>query len=84
LTKQCHWALDSGVLRLAFDPSVNQYVVEVPYRVKVAATKANFDLEYFTSLSGPIPKERLPKNSAAWPSVEYLAKFNSVLFSDIL
>jgi hypothetical protein len=76
LNKQCHWAFDQGILRLAFDRKSNTYTVSVPGTVKQAASKASFDLEYFESLAGPIPEARLPRDNALWPSPAYIAELN--------
>jgi hypothetical protein len=76
LNKQCHWAFDQGVLRLAFDEVSSTYVVSLPESVKQAASRAAFDLAYFDSLAGPIPKTRLPLNDALWPSPVYIAELN--------
>jgi hypothetical protein len=76
LNKQCHWAFDQGILRLAFDPRSNTYVVSLPRDVRRVASSASFDLEYFESMTGPIPKRRLPKDNALWPSPVYIAELN--------
>lgn len=75
LNKQCHWAFDQGI-RLAFDNTSNDYIINLPKSIKRAASKASFDLAYFESMTGPIPKTRLPKDSALWPSPIYLAELN--------
>lgn len=82
LSKLCHWALDAGVVKFFYDNDINQYVIDVPSRVKAAASKTDFDMKYFDSLVGRIPEERLPKNKQAWPSAAYLDQLNSVMFSD--
>jgi hypothetical protein len=76
LNKQCHWAFDQGILRLAFDGTSNTYIVSLPQNVRRAAAGASFDLEYFDSMTGPIPNARLPKNTAFWPSPTYVAELN--------
>ena len=76
LNKQCHWAFDEGVLRITFDATSNLYVVEVPRKVRSAARKKSFDLNYFESLEGPIPTSRLPKNHNLWPSPKYIEELN--------
>lgn len=82
LNKSCHWALDAGVLKFFYDPAITQYVIEVPGRVKAAASKTDFDMGYFESLAGPVPQCRLPKNSDGWPSPAYLAELNAVIYPD--
>jgi hypothetical protein len=79
LNKQCHWAFDQGILRLAYDKAENTYVVSVPQIVKQAALKASFDLDYFEALAGPIPMSRLPKNNALWPSPKYVEELNQYM-----
>ncbi len=76
LNKQCHWAFDQGILRLAFDSTSNTYVVSLPQNVWGAASRASFDLVYFESMTGPIPNARLPKDTALWPSPVYIAELN--------
>lgn len=73
LSKHCHWAFDQGFLRLAFDKRVNAYVIFLSAPFHGAAVRAGFDLAHFSGLLGPIPKARLPKNPAEWPSPKYLA-----------
>jgi hypothetical protein len=76
LNKQCHWAFDQGILRLAFDRASNIYVASLPQSVRQAAARASFDLAYFESMAGPIPPAQLPKDSALWPSPAYIAELN--------
>jgi hypothetical protein len=76
LNKQCHWAFDQGILRLAFDEPSNTYLVSVPDAVRHAARSAAFDLDYFESMTGPIPASRLPKDQALWPSPKYVAELD--------
>ncbi|MDD5704957.1 MAG: HNH endonuclease [Kiritimatiellae bacterium] len=79
LSKQCHWAFDEGVFRLSFDDKVNAYVVAIPNPVHHAAHKAKFDMAAFDAITGPIPENRLPKNSALWPSKVFLTELNQFL-----
>lgn len=79
LTKQCHWAFDQGILRLAYDGPSNTYVVTIPENVRSAASRASFDIAYFQSLAGSIPKSRLPKNIGLWPSPAYISELNQYL-----
>ncbi len=81
LTKQCHWAFDSGVLRFSFDDSTNQYVISIPDAVVSEAKKHNFSLDAFQKLAGPIPIERLPANAGNWPNPLYLDDFNQIMFT---
>jgi hypothetical protein len=62
---------------------VNQYVLQIPDKMKSAASTARFDLAYFESLAGPIPVDRLPSNKAAWPSPQYLDELNKFMFADV-
>ena len=79
LNKQCHWAFDQGILRLAFDGANNKYTVSLPQSVRRVASRASFDLAYFESMTGPIPNTRLPRNNALWPSPAYLAELNNYM-----
>jgi len=76
LNKECHWAFDQGILRLAFDDTSNAYVLSVPDSVRGAAARAGFDIEYFQSMAGAIPRARLPGNTALWPAPAYLDELN--------
>jgi hypothetical protein len=79
LNKQCHWAFDEGLFRLAFQETVNAYVVTIPDPVRLAAQSANFDIGSFDAIVGVIPLSRLPENRALWPSRQYLAELNRFL-----
>lgn len=79
LNKQCHWAFDEGLLRLAFDETENSYVVSIPDPVRLAAQTARFDIEPFAAIAGLVPRGRLPANEAHWPSKLYLAELNRFL-----
>ncbi|MGO9246915.1 MAG: HNH endonuclease [Verrucomicrobiia bacterium] len=76
LSKQCHWAFDTGLFRLNFDDNANVYVVSIPDPVRLAAEATRFDLASFHASTGPIPRNRLPANEALWPSRLYLAELN--------
>lgn len=80
LSKQCHWAFDQGILRLAFDEPSRTYLLDIPDKIKRAAQKSKFDLAYFETLSGPISESRLPKNRAHWPSPTYIEALNRFVF----
>lgn len=79
LNKQCHWAFDEGLLRLSFDDAENAYIVSIPNPVRLAAQAAQFDIESFDEITGPVPESRLPANEAVWPSKQYLAEVNRFL-----
>lgn len=81
LNKQCHWAFDQGLLRLEFDGSCNSYILRVPNDVHEAAVSASFDIAYFESLSGPIPRGRLPQNTSQWPAPKYIEELNRYMDS---
>jgi predicted restriction endonuclease len=76
LSKQCHWAFDTGLFRLNFDDAENVYVVSIPDPVRLAAKAAHFDLGSFQANTGAVPRNRLPANEALWPSHQYLAELN--------
>lgn len=82
LNKQCHWALDAGLFRLNFDALENLYVLNIPDSVKTATCAANFDLAYFSQLSGIVPRNHLPQDEKFWPSPIYLKKLNEFLDND--
>jgi hypothetical protein len=79
LSKQNHWAFDAGLFRLSFDKTENVYVISIPEPVRAATQKADFNLEPFHALVGPIPRENLPKNEGLWPSPKYLDELNRFL-----
>ncbi len=79
LSKQNHWAFDAGLFRLSFDKAENVYVISIPEPVRVATEKANFNLEPFHALVGPIPRKNLPANESLWPSPKYLDELNRFL-----
>ncbi|MBT8421067.1 MAG: HNH endonuclease [Gammaproteobacteria bacterium] len=82
INKQCHWALDSGVIRLSYDSPARQYMIDIPEPVKTEATKCGFDLKEYEAIEGPIPKNRLPDSQKLWPSPEYLQTFNKIMFEE--
>jgi hypothetical protein len=79
LNKQCHWAFDEGLFRLSYDDEENAYVVTIPDPVRVAMHAAQFDIESFEAVVGPVPRGRLPANEALWPSRLYLGELNRFL-----
>ena len=79
LSKQCHWAFDSGVFRLSFDEPEKRYILSIPKHVPPAAKESGFDLEPFQAIVGPIPRNRLPANEALWPSPDYIGELNKFL-----
>lgn len=79
LSKECHWAFDAGVLRLAFDDATKDYVVSIPPAIRPAALKANFDLASFAAMTGAVPRGRLPSKQAHWPSPTYIGALNRFL-----
>lgn len=79
LNKQCHWAFDEGLFRLAFDEKENSYVVTIPNPVRLAAQTAKFDIDSFEKIVGRVPQNRLPTNEAHWPSKKYLTELNRFL-----
>ena len=81
LSKQCHWAFDSGLLKLLFDSSTSQYVINIPPRVVLEARKCDFSLDPYLAIEGAIPRDRLPENVNFWPNPKYLDSFNKTMFS---
>jgi hypothetical protein len=79
LSKECHWAFDSGLFRLSFDDAENVYVVSIPAAIRPAALKAKFDLGSFEAIAGAISRNNLPANEAFWPSSAYLGELNRFL-----
>jgi hypothetical protein len=78
LNKQCHWAFDEGLLMMEYDDSVNAYVVSIPKACMSAAKATGFDINCFAGYTGIVHKNRLPENSALWPSVSYLNEWNKI------
>src|SRR5262249_2533636 len=81
LSKICHWAFDSGVLRLDYAERNNQYIISVPQSLRTIALQERLDLQYFLNLTGPIPRERLPQNPQHWPSPQLLKQLNERMFT---
>lgn len=79
LSKLCHWAFDEGILRLKYDELTKDYVVFMPNDFKSAARRAAFDIASFAAFEGPVPKARLPRDSAYWPAKTYLDELNQFL-----
>jgi hypothetical protein len=79
LSKQSHWAFDTGLFRLNYDEGERSYVVSIPDSVRLAAAASQFDLGSFDEMSGVIPRNRLPANEALWPSRHYITKLNRFL-----
>ena len=80
LNKLCHWAFDTGVLQLTFDPEHETYAVEIPDRVRAEALLQNFDLSYFETIEGVIDHSRLPLDRSNWPNPEHITRLNRLLF----
>ncbi|MBX7164682.1 MAG: HNH endonuclease signature motif containing protein [Saprospiraceae bacterium] len=76
LNKLCHWAFDSGILRMNFDSKSNQYTVNVPDNFIDLHRENKIDLSYFIKIQGAIPRDNLPFNQDLWPSPEFINKFN--------
>lgn len=74
LDKLCHWAFDSGILRLDFDASTNDYLLSVPTAIK--RQPSLMDLTPFLALEGPIPRTRLPHDHSKWPDPTFINQFN--------
>ncbi len=81
LSKQGHWAFDSGVIKFFFDHSVNQYVISIPEKVRLEARKTDFSLDAFEAITGSIPRERLPSDTQYWPNPSNLDEFNEIMFA---
>lgn len=81
LNKLCHWAFDSGVIRLDFDDSSQSYQVSIPNHVREEAASAGMTLAYFEAIEGPIPMSRLPASRDNWPSPKYLARLNAEMLA---
>lgn len=80
LSKQSHWAFDSGVIKFSFDRSVNQYVISIPDVVSIEARQMDFSLDAYSRMVGPIPRERLPANTNLWPDPDYIDAYNESMF----
>jgi hypothetical protein len=80
LNKLCHWAFDAGVIRIDFDSSIDGYRVSIPERVRDEAPNRGMSLDYFASLEGSIPTERLPADPSQRPSANYLERLNAELY----
>jgi len=79
LNKLCHWAFDAGVVKLFYDDKSNAYVLDIPQKVRKAAKKTAFDLDYFEAFTGQIPLDHLPRNKNFWPAPKYLDELNKFM-----
>lgn len=77
LNKLCHWAFDAGVIRIDFDAPADKYRVSIPDRVRDEGPGLGMSLDYFASLEGSIPADRLPANPTQRPSPKYLERLNA-------
>lgn len=74
LSKLCHWAFDSGILRL--ESIGGTYAVRVTESAEDAHAKGLIDLGSFRSLQGRVSSSLLPKSRSNWPSAEFLKLYN--------
>lgn len=81
LSKQSHWAFDSGVIKFSFDRSVNQYVTSIPDLVSIQAKQLGFSLGAYELMVGPIPRDRLPESTDLWPNPKYIDAYNDIMFA---
>ncbi len=79
LTKTYHWAFDSGIIRIEFDPSMNSYITIMDNLAKQAMIDARCDLSLFEPHLGVIPISRLPQQESLWPSPVFLKELNKLL-----
>ena len=82
LDRLCHWAFDSGVLRLDFAAESSSYLLSVPDNTREAATTEGLDLDYFLFLQGVIPEDRLPASSSKWPDPDKLVQLNRQIYGE--
>jgi len=76
LCKLCHWAFDSGLLRLDFDGQSRDQL-SVPAHVQAVAVPAKFDLMRFQKMAGRIDPSRFPRNQKLWPAPKNLQELNA-------
>ena len=84
LNKLCHWAFDAGVIRVDYDFPQGEYVMSIPDRVRSEALPVGMSLDYFKSLEGPIPPDRLPEDVSKRPSAKYLERLNAEVFAEVV
>jgi hypothetical protein len=77
LCKLCHWAFDSGLLRLDYDKRANVYVFSIPNEVHKSARPVGFELERFKRNVGPVNPSSLPRNRNLWPSPRNIEEWNA-------
>lgn len=82
LSKLCHWAFDSGILRLSYKPDAEEYMLTIPGKYQELEQSGEIDLSPFRQLVGVIPRSRLPQNRNDWPNPEYIEKYNESLDSN--
>lgn len=76
LSKHCHWAFDSGILRLEFNESKNSYFVQISKAAEEAESTNLIDLGQLRSIQGDVSRLLLPKDSSNWPSPYFLKVYN--------
>lgn len=77
IDKLCHWALDSGILRLEYKQGDGGYWLTIPDRFLRLHQQQGLNLAYFLGMQGRIPTDRLPANTQLWPSPEFLVRANA-------
>lgn len=82
INKLCHWAFDSGLMRLDFDESNSKYLLSIPEKVRLEAENSRFDLDYFLKIEGVIPEGRFPSSREHWPNPNYLKEFNKIMYEN--
>lgn len=76
LNKLCHWAFDSGIIRLNYDDSLEIYSLSIPQCFDKIEQEGKIDLSLFRPIIGQIPQQRLPENKLLWPNPRYIREFN--------
>ena len=78
LNKLCHWAFDSGILKLEYVNASQKYLLSIRATALDAEQNGLIDLTAFKGLVGFIPEARLPPKQSQRPDPDYLAQFNQV------
>ena len=76
LSKLCHWAFDSGIIRLEFNESKKNYSLKVSQAAEEAESAKLIDLGQLKSIQGDISELLLPKDNSNWPSPYFLKVYN--------
>ena len=76
LSKLCHWAFDSGILRLDFDSASEKYRLQLSTAALAAESAGLLKLNSLKDIQGVVSTSLLPKDKANWPNPSFLKVYN--------